>query len=224
MSVSGLVDLKKLLGGGVSREDELEAEELEEVEPNLLEGDVVSNTGVEVGELVNRIISAKSIKLDEAARGLYRAIEDGKVRLAEPSPPTTLPRYFASSYSLWFWGVFVFVGVVAFSIYLLPQVYPWVYIRYVVGAVFVLYVPGYTLIEALYSKRDELDRLERFALGVGLSLAVVPLVGLVLNYTPWGIRLDPVFASLILLTLALGAVGVYRKFGYYLMSRMAERK
>ena len=57
-----------------------------------------------------------------------------------------------------------------------------------------------------------------------MSLAVVPLVGLVLNYTPWGIRLDPVFASLILLTLALGAVGVYRKFGYYLMSRMAERK
>jgi hypothetical protein len=221
--VSDLVDLKKLLGGGASQEDELEAEELEEVEPNLLEEDVISNAGVEVGELVNRISSAKSLKLEEAARGLYRAVEDGKVRLAEPSPPESLTRYFASSYSLWFWGVCVFVGVVAFSIYLLPQVYPWVYIRYVVGAIFVLYVPGYTLIEALYSKRDELDRLERFALGVGLSLAVVPLVGLVLNYTPWGIRLDPVFASLILLTLALGVVGVYRKFGYYQMSRMAER-
>jgi uncharacterized membrane protein len=73
------------------------------------------------------------------------------------------------------------------------------------------------LIEALYSKRDELDRLERFALGVGLSLAVVPLVGLVLNYTPWGIRLDPVFAALILLTLALGCIGVYRKYGYWVM-------
>ncbi len=71
------------------------------------------------------------------------------------------------------------------------------------------------MIEALYPKADELERLERFALGVGLSLAVVPLVGLVLNYTPWGIRLDPIFASLSLLTLALGLGGVYRKYGYW---------
>jgi len=31
---------------------------------------------------------------------------------------------------------------------------------------------------------DELEELERFALGVGLSLALTPLVGFVLNYTP----------------------------------------
>jgi hypothetical protein len=215
--VNDLVDLKRLLSVGASPEEDPEQEEIEEAEPNLLESDVIANTGLEVSELVERISTVKGVRFEEAAKGLYRAVEEGKVRLVESSPPAGLLDYFASSYSIWFWGVCAFVGLVAFSIYLLPQSYPWVYIRYVVGAIFVLYVPGYALIEALYSKRDELDRLERFALGVGLSLAVVPLVGLVLNYTPWGIRLDPVFAALILLTLALGCIGVYRKYGYWVM-------
>jgi uncharacterized membrane protein len=55
-------------------------------------------------------------------------------------------------------------------------------------------------------------------LSVGLSIALVPLVGLVLNYTPWGIRLDPSLMSLILLVLVLGVMGVYRKYGYWIMT------
>jgi len=34
-----------------------------------------------------------------------------------------------------------------------------------------------------------------------------------LNYTPWGIRLDPVMAVLSMLTLALLLVSAYRKYG-----------
>jgi uncharacterized membrane protein len=100
----------------------------------------------------------------------------------------------------------------------MPQVYPLVYVRYLCGALLVLYVPGFTLIEALYPKADELERLERFGLSVGLSIALVPLVGLVLNYTPWGIRLDPSLTSLMLLVLVLGFMGVYRKYGYWIMT------
>lgn len=43
----------------------------------------------------------------------------------------------------------------------------------VVGSVFVLFLPGYSLIRALFGSR-ELDNIERFALSVGLSLALVP--------------------------------------------------
>ena len=192
--------------------------EVEEKEPNPLEGDVLSHTGDSVGTLVSSVSSGKGLRVDEAARGLYRAVEDGRVRLTDPRPPSGLAGYLASLYSLWFWVVAGFVGLVLLSIYVMPQVYPLIYARYLVGAVYVLYVPGYTLIEALYPKRNELERLERFALGVGLSLAVVPLVGLVLNYTPWGIRLDPIFAGLSLLTLALGFAGVFRKYQYFVLA------
>ncbi|WP_048077056.1 DUF1616 domain-containing protein, partial [Halorubrum sp. AJ67] len=35
--------------------------------------------------------------------------------------------------------------------------------------------------------RSGIDGIERVALSFGLSIAVVPLIGLVLNFTPWGI-------------------------------------
>jgi len=100
------------------------------------------------------------------------------------------------------------------SIFVIPQHPPFIYIRYVSGALYVLYLPGYALIEALYSKAEELDQLERLALSIGLSLAVVPLLGLVLNYTPWGIRLVPIIISLIIFTFAMALIAAKRKLGY----------
>ena len=37
-------------------------------------------------------------------------------------------------------------------------------------------------------------------LSIGFSIAIVPLIGFGLNFTPWGIRLEPVVIALILLT------------------------
>ncbi|MFP3976163.1 MAG: DUF1616 domain-containing protein, partial [Dehalococcoidia bacterium] len=58
--------------------------------------------------------------------------------------------------------------------------------RIVLGILFVLFFPGYMLIAALFPRKESLDGIERVALSFGLSIAVVPLIGLVLNYTPWG--------------------------------------
>jgi uncharacterized membrane protein len=48
----------------------------------------------------------------------------------------------------------------------------------------VLFFPGYTLISALFPRKDSLSGVERLALSFGLSIAVVPLIGLILNYMP----------------------------------------
>lgn len=60
------------------------------------------------------------------------------------------------------------------------------FLRVPIGLLMVLFVPGYVLIAALFPKREDLDGIERIALSFGLSIAVVPLIGLGLNYTPWG--------------------------------------
>ncbi|KGK98096.1 hypothetical protein LI82_10185 [Methanococcoides methylutens] len=84
-------------------------------------------------------------------------------------------------------------------------------IRTVLGLPMVLFLPGYALIAALFPSRDDLDGIERLALSFGLSIAVVPLIGLALNYTPWGIRLLPILISLSAFTILMCAVAVLRR-------------
>lgn len=84
-------------------------------------------------------------------------------------------------------------------------------VRVVLGLPFVLFFPGYGLIAALYPRRDDLDGIERLALSLGLSLAVVPLIGLILNYTPSGIRLTPILVGLSAFTGGCSLAAVSRR-------------
>ncbi len=84
-------------------------------------------------------------------------------------------------------------------------------VRVVLGLVLVLFLPGYSLIAALFPRRGDLDGIERIALSFGLSIAVVPLIGLGLNYTQYGIRLVPVLFGLSLFTVLLALVAYIRR-------------
>lgn len=95
-------------------------------------------------------------------------------------------------------------------------------LRVVVGLLFVLFLPGYALLAALFperahsrgtddvggdagpDQRQGIDGVERLALSVCLSIAVVPLIGLALNFTPWGIKLGPIMVA----TGGLSLVGI----------------
>ena len=85
------------------------------------------------------------------------------------------------------------------------------FIRTILGVLLVLFIPGYSLIAALFPKKEDLSGIERAALSFGLSIAVTPLIGLALNYTPWGIRLDPILISLTYFTLIMVLVAFLRR-------------
>jgi uncharacterized membrane protein len=82
----------------------------------------------------------------------------------------------------------------------------------------VLFLPGYALIAALFPRKNDLDGIERLALSFGLSIAVVPLIGLGLNFTSFGIRLVPLLISLSVFTLAMLMIAYYRR------SKLSEEK
>lgn len=85
------------------------------------------------------------------------------------------------------------------------------FVRAVIGVPFLLFFPGYALICVLFPRKKDLDEIERVALSVGLSIAVVPLIGLVLNYTPFGIRLYPVLVSMFFFTFGLSLATAFRR-------------
>jgi len=121
-------------------------------------------------------------------------------------------------------------------------------LRLVLGLPFVLFLPGYALVAALFPEAGDppaangggeptpdggaeagaesasahsllglagesngIDGIERVALSLGLSIAIVPLVGLAANFTPWGIRLGPILVAVAGFTLGTTAVAAVRR-------------
>lgn len=104
-------------------------------------------------------------------------------------------------------------------------------LRAVLAVPFILFCPGYAVVSALYPDRfrdagstqtterpdqtrdpeASLTVLERIALSFATSLAIVPLIGVTLNVTWFGVRLVPVVISLCLITGAATVLAVYRR-------------
>ena len=127
-------------------------------------------------------------------------------------PPSTLKGYLFSSKATWYWTITILSLATTTIIFTVPEgAYPINYVRYLLGSVFVLFLPGYSFIKALFPTKD-IDNIERTALSIGMSLAFVPITGLLLNYTPWGIRVTPVTLSLLALTIILTATAAIREY------------
>ena len=83
--------------------------------------------------------------------------------------------------------------------------------RVVLAIPVILFLPGYCLLAALFPKNGDIDLMPRMVLSSGLSIALVPLIGLGLNFTSWGIRRDPIVISLTLFTLVMIIVTLYQR-------------
>ncbi len=163
-------------------------------------------------EHVHKLV-ARGRKRLEVLREIWKKVESGELGLRDPSPPRDFASYMKRpDYSTWYWVV---VGLTLATVLLVYATEVAAFLtpaRYVLGALYVLFLPGYALVEALYPESRSLTPLERAALSIGLSLAVVPLIGLVLNYTPWGIRLASITASISMYTIAIATLAAYRKY------------
>jgi uncharacterized membrane protein len=100
----------------------------------------------------------------------------------------------------------VLAGVLIAIIAILPSNLP----RIILGLPFLLLSPGYSLTTALFPGKTDLRKSERLALSFGLSIAVVSLTGLLLNYT-WGVRLWPLVTTLTILVLTMSTLAFFRR-------------
>ena len=113
---------------------------------------------------------------------------------------------------MWFWASLGAATLGLATVLLIPDHFPLVAVRWVTGSILALFLPGYALLQLLFPKGRAMDSFERFALDIGLSLAIVPLVGLILNFTPWGIRFIPVTISISAFTITFLTVAAFRKY------------
>jgi hypothetical protein len=169
---------------------------------------------IEVRDLYEALqVGAPQLTEKDATDLVWRLAGEGKVELAQVRPSSVSLGGFLR---MWELNLFFYISLLASLaticvVYLLPSSSPFVILRWVLGLLFVLFVPGYVAVEGLLGF-VELDLFERVALSVGLSLTLAMFDGLLLNYTPWGITLTPIMISLTVLTVVLDVVALLRRY------------
>jgi hypothetical protein len=189
-------------------------------------GDIILQTTKEhKPETVNQLTRIVRDKLPNSSQqqildAITQLQNEGRLKLS-PRPPATskLSAYVQTSRATWFWTTLACTLASVAAVFLIPPDAGLVVIvRNVLGILFILWFPGYTFIKALFPTTlpmnptdKDLDTIERVALSIGLSLALVPITGLLLNYTQWGITLTPITLSLTALTLIFATAALLRE-------------
>jgi uncharacterized membrane protein len=110
----------------------------------------------------------------------------------------------------------LFVALLGAVVFSLPLDLP-VVVRAVLAVPLLLFVPGYAVVSALYPRAHrsgtdavEPTSIERIALAIGLSLFVVPLVGVGVDAV-WSLTLVPILDSVAAVTVLAGTVALLRR-------------
>jgi hypothetical protein len=120
----------------------------------------------------------------------------------------------------WYWIIIAVALLTTLLVFTIPiDSFPLTYVRNILGVIFVLFLPGYAFVKAVFQKKlpiktssESLDNIERFILSIAMSIALTPMVGLILYYTPLGIGLTPITISLQTITTVLATVAMAREY------------
>lgn len=104
----------------------------------------------------------------------------------------------------------LFIDLFTLLLILVITLVPSSIVRSMLGIPFLLFFPGYALLASLFSNNKEIGGLERLALSCVISIALVALTGFGLNFTTWGISLEPVLYSLTIFTILTSTVALIR--------------
>jgi uncharacterized membrane protein len=83
--------------------------------------------------------------------------------------------------------------------------------RYIFSFIFISFIPGYCLVNILFTGKNKIDLLEELVLSVALSFGLTGLLGLFLGLSPIGITFTSITVSLSLLVLTLSVIAFIQK-------------
>jgi len=177
---------------------------------------------IPLARLVKEVSNDLPYMSDKVISKIVELQADKKILIREPVPYRRFLDYLLSPLSIWFWELLVAtlasIGLVSASSGLA------IYLRYIFGSLLVLFLPGYSLVGFIYSKKEDLDYLTRISVSFVMSLAIATLIGLALNFTPFGITVFAVALSLSAVTIGLLILTALRKHSYYRLANIMTAK
>jgi uncharacterized membrane protein len=132
--------------------------------------------------------------------------------------PPNIGDYLKTKKGRWYLGIFT-AGIIAIIlVHFIPDnLYPLVFLRYIFGALLIIWLPGYSFIRAIFGLKirfeipKSIDTFQSIGLVLCSNLAIVPFTGLILNFTPWGIGLTSIIFGLFIFTMFFGSIALIRE-------------
>ncbi len=83
-------------------------------------------------------------------------------------------------------------------------------LRIIFGIILLFYLPGYSLLEGLQIEVS--SGLEKIILSITLSITLLLFIGLLLNYSPWGLRILPLTITITITVTSLVIIALIRSY------------
>ncbi len=173
-------------------------------------------------QLIRLIQKATNLPENEIINLLNQLQAEDKIHFNDKQEPAlkSIGTYLFTLESAWYWITIAIAIATVITVFTIPpDSYPLAYLRNLLGVIFVLFLPGYAFTKAFFPTKvpiktssKSFDNIERLVLSIGLSIALTPMVGLILYYTPAGIGLTPITLSLLTLTAVLATAAEAREY------------
>jgi len=102
------------------------------------------------------------------------------------------------------------INLLAIILILIINIIPTSPVRIVLAFPFALFFPGFVLTKSLFPENNSLDNVSLIALSFGLSIAIVVILGFVLNYSRLGLHLESLLYSIFAIIVILSIIGWLR--------------
>jgi Protein of unknown function (DUF1616) len=155
---------------------------------------------------------SESLSIEEIQNAVKKLESEKKIMLLEPDTKGHFFDYILRSYNgLSLWLTTAATCLIMALVFLLPNIEPWSYMRMITGAVFVLFIPGNALVQLLFAHRN-MEQTEQMVLSVGLSIALISIIGLMLKYILSALTVESAVISIGMLSITISAVANYSHF------------
>jgi uncharacterized membrane protein len=167
-----------------------------------------------VKHLINILQENSDFQEEDLLFQIIKLKDDGIVQLETDTSASV----FNLASSLWYLLTIAFGAIAVLLVITISQnSYPWIYARIVFGLIFIFFLPGYALLRALFpvtvqdASLRSIETIEKTAMSIALSIALVSIVGLALYYSPFQLSLNAVVVSVFVLASFFATAGLLRK-------------
>jgi hypothetical protein len=173
-----------------------------------------------VNQLLELVQKQTSASAKEITQGILDLEDEDKLSFTEKTQVESAQRKSPMlKKAVWYWTTMALIvtTIAIFSLSTLDfnSLYL-VDLRDIVAVTLVLFLPGFTFIKLIYgskmpfSNSTKTDYIELVGLSIGISTILVPIAGVALNYTPWGITFESTTISLLFACAIFASGGALR--------------